>query len=105
MWVGKEDRTTTTIITYSGPTKREHTNYAGVNISFAKDFDLESLPKSVRAHSCMRIDCTPKAENSKNETGIKRLRRILKALEGRNVKVLMPFTNSITEDEFFARYA
>jgi hypothetical protein len=52
----------------------------------------------------MTITCTPTAKNAKNETGIKRLRRILKALEGRNVKVVMPYANSITEDEFFARY-
>ena len=105
MWVGKEDRSKTTILTYCGPTKPDHTEFAAVTISFALDFDLESLPKSVRARSGMTIDCTPRAGNSKNETGIKRLRRILKALEGRNVKVLMPFTNSITQEEFFARYA
>jgi hypothetical protein len=105
MWVGNEDRNKTTIITYSGPTKPEHTNFAAVHITFQSDFDIESLPKSVRAYPAMTIDCTPRAKNSKNETGIKRLRRILKALEGRNVKILMPFTNSITQEEFFARYA
>jgi hypothetical protein len=105
MWVGNEDITTTTIITYCGPTERVRNNYAAVNITFQSDFDIESLPKSVRAYPAMTIDCTPKTGNSKNETGIKRLRRILKALEGRKVKVLMPFTNSITEEEFFARYA
>jgi hypothetical protein len=53
----------------------------------------------------MTIECTPTAANPKNEAGIKRLRRILKSLEGCKVKVLMPYANSITEAEFFARYA
>ena len=105
MYVGNEDRTTTTLITYIGPTQREHNDYAAVDICFAYDFDLEGLPKSVRAYRSMTIRCTPTAGNSKNGAGIKRLRRILKALEGRKVKVLMPYATSITEDEFFARYA
>jgi len=105
MYFGNEDRTTTTVITYIGPTDRAHTDYVAVDICFAKDFDLESLPKSVRAYSSMTIVCTPTAGNPKNEAGIKRLRRILKSLEGCKVKVLMPYANSITEAEFFARYA
>lgn len=99
------DNTNTTLIGYVGPSQPDHVEYVAVEIFFAEDFDIGSLPKSVRAHPCMTIICTPKAKNAKNETGIKRLRRILKALEGRNVEVVMPYANSITEAEFFARYA
>jgi hypothetical protein len=99
-----EDHTTTTLIAYIGPSQTTHVEYVAAEIYFAEDFDINSLPKSVRAYPKMTITCTPTAKNAKNETGIKRLRRILKALEGRNVKVVMPYANSITEDEFFARY-
>jgi hypothetical protein len=70
---------------------------------FAEDFDMSSLPKSVRAKRRMTIDCTPREGNVKNEAGVKRLRRILKALEGTPVEINMPYSNNITEEEFFAR--
>lgn len=99
------DNTNTTIFGYIGASDRYHSDYVAVHIRFAKDFDISSLPKSVRAYPCMTINFTPKAGNAKNETGFKRLRRIMKALEGRNIEVVMPFANSITEAEFYARYA
>lgn len=102
MYVGNEDRTTQTLISYVGPTSAEHTAYLAASIRFADNFDLSALPKSLRAHRLMTVRCTPRNDNEKNEAGIKRLRRILKALEGTPVKVIMPYTNSITEQEFFA---
>lgn len=103
MYVGNEDTSAQTLITYVGPTSAEHSSYMAATILFAKNFDVASLPKSVRAHRLMTVRCTPTSGNEKNEAGIKRLRRILKALEGTTVKVIMPYSNSITEDEFFAR--
>ena len=100
-----EDNTTQTLITYVGKASPEHSSYTAATIMFAEDFDMASLPKSVRAHRLMTINCTPRAGNKKNEAGIKRLRRILKALEGTKVKVIMPYGNSITEEDFFARSA
>jgi len=99
------DNTNTTLFGYIGPSQPHHTEYVAVQILFAENFDIGSLPKSVRAHPCMTINFTPKEGNTKNEAGFKRLRRIMKALEGRNVEVVMPYGNSITEAEFFARYA
>lgn len=102
MYVGNENTTTQTLISYTAPLDGEQNKYAGVSILFADDFDMSTLPKSVRAHKLTRIHCSPSKGNVKNEAGIKRLRRILKALEGHNVKVLMPYANSVTEDDFFA---
>ena len=105
MYISNEDTKTTTLISYIGPLTEDHPSYAAAKIFIAEDFDIASLPKSVRAHRLMTIDCTPRAENAKNETGIKRLRRILKALDQHKVKVITTYGNSLTEDEFFARYA
>jgi hypothetical protein len=99
------DNTETTLITYVGPSRPDDVEYVCVEIQFAKDFDLGSLPKSVRAHSWTTIKFTPTDKNPRNEAGIKRLRRIMKALEGRKVEVVNRYRNCITEDEFFARYA
>jgi len=101
MYVGNEDTATQTLITYVG-NLAGHSSYTAAKILFADNFDMASLPKSVRAHRLMTVNCTPTKGNEKNESGIKRLRRILKALEGTPVKVLMSSANSITEEEFFA---
>lgn len=105
MYIGDQDTKATTVIQYFGPVTAEHSEYTGVTILFADDFDHKALPKSVRAHKMMTIDCTPRAGNELNETGIKRLRRILAALEGTPVVRTMPYGNSITEEEFFSRAA
>lgn len=99
------DNTNTTLFNYIGPSQPDHGEYVAVQIRFAEDFDISTLPKSVRAYPCMSINFTPKEGNAKNETGLKRLRRIMKALEGRNVEVVKRYANSLTEEEFFARYA
>ena len=103
MYVRNQDTKSQTLITYVGPSTPEHANYLAAEILFADDFDTASLPKSVRARRLMTIDCTPRADNQKNETGVKRLRSILKGLEGTKVKVITPYGNSITEEDFFAR--
>jgi len=103
MYVGNEDTKSQTLIAYVGPSTPEQANYLAAQIRFADDFDTASLPKSVRAYRRTTIDCTPRAGNQKNETGVKRLRRILKGLEGTKVKVVTPYANSITEKDFFAR--
>ncbi len=105
MYIGNKDTTTQTLIIYVGQTNAGHSSYTAAQIRFADNFDMASLPKSVRAHRLMTVNCTPTKGNEKNESGIKRLRRILKALEGTPVEVLMPHINSITENEFFARAA
>lgn len=102
MYVGNENTSTQTLITYVGRNDETHHKYALAEILFADNFDMTSLPKSARARRITTIHCTPREGNAKNEAGIKRLRRILKALEGHNVKVLMPYANSVTEDEFFS---
>lgn len=104
MYIGNEDITTTTVINYVAPTMPHHDSYAMVCITFAEDFDWASLPKSARARRITRIDFTPNDSNPKNESGIKRLRTILKALEGSKVKVLGGYSNSVTEEQFLARY-
>ena len=103
MHVGNEDTKSQTLITYVGPSTPEQSNYLAATILFAEDFDTASLPKSARARRLMTIDCTPRADNQKNETGVKRLRSILKGLEGTKVKIITPYSNSITEEDFFAR--
>ena len=105
MYIGSENTDTQTIIQYVGPKDASHTDYLAAMIYFSADFDLSALPKSVRAYRMMTVRCTPSASNEKNEAGIKRLRRILKALEGTPVKVTAPYSNSISEEEFFARAA
>ena len=105
MYVGNEDTKTQTLIAYVGKTSPEQHNYTAAQIRFADDFDISSLPKIVRAYRSMTINCTPRNGNEKNEAGIKRLRRILKALEGTKVKIITPYGNSITEEEFFVRCA
>lgn len=102
MYVCKEDTKTQTLISYVGKVSPEQHSYTAATILFADDFDIASLPKSVRAHRYMTVDCTPRRGNAKNEAGVKRLRRILKALEDTKVKVITPYANSITEEEFFA---
>ena len=105
MYVGNEDTINQTLIAYYGPSEADHSGYAAVMILFAEQFDMASLPKSARAHRLTTINCTPRSDNAKNETGIKRLRRILKGLDGHAVKVITPYGNSLSEEEFFARYA
>lgn len=104
MYVGDEDTKTQTLITYIGPTNTDPERLCA-KILFADNFDMASLPKSVRAHRMMTVNCTPTIGNKKNEAGIKRLRRVLKALKGTPVKILMPYGNSITEADFFTRAA
>lgn len=100
MMTANHDTKTTTLIAFFG--KPELNSYIGAEILFADDFDYEALPKSVRAHKMMTINCSRRAGNEKNEAGLKRLRRIQKALEGHKVEVVMCYGNSITEEEFFA---
>jgi hypothetical protein len=88
------------MIQYIGPVTAEHTNYVAVHIRFADNFDLTALPKSANARRLMRIDFTARETNAKNEAGMKRLARILKALDGTPVKVGMPYGNSITAERF-----
>jgi len=90
-----------TIISYVAPKNADDNAYSAAHIKFSSEFDIDSLPKSVRASRSMKIDCTPKGDNKKNETGIKRLCRVLKALEGTPVKVEMTYGNSVTKEEFF----
>jgi hypothetical protein len=105
MYVGNENTATQTLITYVGPASAKDTGYLAATILFAESFDLSALPKSLRARRMMKVVCTPTSANEKNEEGIKRLRRILRALEGTPVKVIMPYGNSISEEDFFARAA
>ena len=105
MWIKDVDTTTTTLVEYIGPSAADHSSYLAAKIRFADNFDYTTLPKSVRAAQLMTINCTPKAGNTKNETGVKRLRRILKALEGTPIETRMSYSNSITEEEFFRRAA
>ena len=105
MWIKDADTRTTTLIEYVGPSSAEHSSYLADRILFGDNFDHNALPKSVRAAKMMTINCTPRADNVKNEAGMKRLRRILKALDGTPVLIRMPYGNSITAEEFFKRAA
>lgn len=100
MYIGTNDTKTQTIIQFIGA--RTGTAYIAAKIYFADNFDHNALPKSVCARKMMTIDCTPRKDNAKNEAGLKRLHRILAALEGTSVVVDMPYANSITKEEFFA---
>ena len=105
MYTKGQNTDTDTLIAYVGPSQDAHGEYLAVEILFAETFDISGLPKSVRAKRMMWINCTPRDGNAKNEAGVKRLRRILKALDGTPVKVLQCYGNSITEAEFFKRAA
>lgn len=90
-----------TAMTYIGPKQEDDPNYIAVMICFADDFDFDSLPKSVRARPTMTINFTGTDKNPKNEAGLKRLNRILEALEGKPVELEFGSENNLTQEEFF----
>lgn len=99
MYIKDEDTKTTTLIACVGPF--DGSNYTAAQILFAEDFDMSILPASLRARRFMTIRFSAVRGNEKNETGIKRLKRILKVLEAHQHKVIMPYQNSVTLEQLF----
>jgi hypothetical protein len=93
-----------TQVSFIAPVTPAHSNYVAVQIVFADGFNLETLPKWVRAHPMMTIDCTPREGNQKNEQGVKRLRRILEGLRGTSVYE-KKYSNTLPMEEWLERYA
>lgn len=92
----------TPTVSYYGPLSPAHGKDVFVKINLGAGFDTSIFPKSLRIRSQVSmISFTPSAENSKNEAGLKRLRRALAILAEYEVK--MDAANSLTEKDFFSR--